>query len=294
MVQGVESDIRYQSYSPGFGSMEDSSVSNTFGQAYFNPVGVYTNGACYSACEVFAAHIQDYDVHCNTSQTHSRKAHRKTSQKKYHNSILELVLGARQLIRGGNYAAYDRIANYLGDVAKRQMDGKTYFISEPYSEFVSDESIDIPFVASGVDEIISFIKVNNLEGKKRGKQVFKTYRAITKVPTSNDRVSMMIADSYTVSGPSSGVGVYNFGSMSEQEGWNFNDGKWIIGDGISDYSGYMYSIVRVWLTAPVDSTISVSLDAVIDAYEDEGYFSLDMMDDFGEIFLWYLQRVIMV
>ncbi|KAH9276627.1 hypothetical protein BASA83_000756 [Batrachochytrium salamandrivorans] len=355
----------------GFGSMEDSSVSNTFGQAYFNPVGVYTNGACYSACEVFAAHIQDYGIGTVFGEDETTGGgganvffsddeyfidrplqyiadpftKKLTGKNPSHKFYTRISVGARQLIRGGNYAgqlvedegvksdvivrstiddilpggkgisAYDRIANYLGDVAKRQMDGKTYFISEPYSEFVSDESIDIPFVASGVDEIIVVHQGEQLGrwqgelsalhqdceitvktptglqdhlvtyiGKKRGKQVFKTYRAITKVPTSNDRVSMMIADSYTVSGPSSGVGVYNFGSMSEQEGWNFNDGKWIIGDGISDYSGYMYSIVRVWLTAPVDSTISVSLDAVIDAYEDEGYFSLDMMDDFGEIF----------
>ncbi|KAH6575551.1 hypothetical protein BASA60_004991 [Batrachochytrium salamandrivorans] len=46
----------------GFGSMDDSSTFNTFGQAYFNPVGVYTNGACYSACETFASHIQDHGI----------------------------------------------------------------------------------------------------------------------------------------------------------------------------------------------------------------------------------------
>ncbi|KAH9273213.1 hypothetical protein BASA83_004502 [Batrachochytrium salamandrivorans] len=56
-----------------------------------------------------------------------------------------------------------------------------------------------------------------------------------------------------------------------------------IGDGVSDYSGYMASTVRVWLSAPVGSRISVSLDATVDTHEDGGYFSLDMMDDSGEI-----------
>ncbi|KAH9267342.1 hypothetical protein BASA84_000676 [Batrachochytrium salamandrivorans] len=267
----------------GFGSMEDSSVSNTFGQA-------------------------------SSTAIHRRPFTKKlTGKNPSHKFYTRISVGARQLIRGGNYAGQlVEDEGVKSDVIVRS----TIDDILPGVEFVSDESIDIPFVASGVDEIIVVHQGEQLgrwqgelsalhqdceitvktsdrtagssgyvyRKETGGKQVFKTYRAITKVPTSNDRVSMMIADSYTVSGPSSGVGVYNFGSMSEQEGWNFNDGKWIIGDGISDYSGYMYSIVRVWLTAPVDSTISVSLDAVIDAYEDEGYFSLDMMDDFGEIF----------
>ncbi|KAH9263149.1 hypothetical protein BASA83_013515 [Batrachochytrium salamandrivorans] len=84
-------------------------------------------------------------VHWSTSQTHSRKS----SQEKPRAKILyRVTVGARQLVRGGNYAGelvedngvksdvivrsniadilpgdrgasnYDRIANYLGDVAK--------------------------------------------------------------------------------------------------------------------------------------------------------------------------------
>ncbi|KAH6586973.1 hypothetical protein BASA50_000022 [Batrachochytrium salamandrivorans] len=71
--------------------------------------------------------------------------------------------------------------------------------------------------------------------------------------------------------------------MSEQEGWNFNDGKWILGDGVSDYSGYMSSTIRVWLSAPVGSTISVLLDGIVDTHENDGYFSLVVIDDSGEI-----------
>ncbi|KAH6567881.1 hypothetical protein BASA62_005843 [Batrachochytrium salamandrivorans] len=262
----------------------------------FDIRGVYTNGACYSACEIFAAHIQDHGIGTvfgedettgggganvlssdddyftdRPLEIHRRPIQGKSSQEKtlVTKFYTRITVGARQLVRSGNYAgqlveddgvksdvivrstiddilpgdkgisAYDRIANYLGDVAKRQMDGKIYFISEPYSRVVFDDSIDIPFVASGVDEIIVVYQGEQLG---RGSRCFKTYREITRMPTSNDRVSMMTAESYTVSGPSSGVGVYNFGSMSEQEGWNFNDGKWIIGDGISDYSGYMYRL----------------------------------------------------
>ncbi|KAH9249114.1 hypothetical protein BASA81_013187 [Batrachochytrium salamandrivorans] len=256
----------------------------------------------------------------------------------------KITVGVRQLVRGGDYAgelvedngvrsnvivrpiiddillgdrgvsAYDCIADYLNDVAKRQADSKIYFISEPYNRATFDDLMDIPFVVSGVDEIIVVYQGEQLGkwerkspvlhksrvitvktpkglhdhlvtfiGTKRGKQIFKTHRQITRIPTSNDRVSMMTAKSYTVSGPSSGVGVYNFGSMSEQEGWNFNDGRWIIGDGVSDYSGYMSSTIRVWLTAPVGSTISVLLDGIVDTHENDGYFSLVVIDDSGEI-----------
>ncbi|KAH6559784.1 hypothetical protein BASA62_000178 [Batrachochytrium salamandrivorans] len=94
---------------------------------------------------------------------------------------------------------------------------------------------------------------------------------------------MMTANSYTASGLSPSVGVYSFGSTLEQEGWNFNNGEWVIGDGMSDYYGYMYSIIQVWLTAPVGSTISVSIDAIVDTYEDGGVFSLNMMDDSGKV-----------
>ncbi|KAH9264629.1 hypothetical protein BASA83_011881 [Batrachochytrium salamandrivorans] len=94
---------------------------------------------------------------------------------------------------------------------------------------------------------------------------------------------MMTTNSYTVSGPSPSTGVYNFGSTSEQEGWSFNNGEWIIGDGVSDYYGHMSSTVRVWLSAPVGSRISISLDATVDTHDDIWSFSLNMMDDSGEI-----------
>ncbi|KAH6568226.1 hypothetical protein BASA60_008737 [Batrachochytrium salamandrivorans] len=267
-----------------------------------------------------------------------------TGENSGHKFYTKITVGVRQLVRSGDYAGelvedngvksdvivrstiadilpgdtgasnYDRIANYLGDVAKRQADSKIYFISEPYNRATFDDLIYIPFVASGVDEIIVVYQGEQLGkwerkssalsqtdvitvktpkglqdhlitfiGKKRGTQVFKAHREITRIPTPNNRVSMMTAKSYTVLGPSSGVGVYSFGSMSEQEGWNFNDDKWVIGDGISDYSGYMSSIIRVWLSAPIGSRISVSLDATVDTPEDRGRFSLVVMDNFGKM-----------
>ncbi|KAH6560871.1 hypothetical protein BASA62_010234 [Batrachochytrium salamandrivorans] len=354
----------------GFGSMEDSSISNTFGQAYFNPVGVYTNGVCYSACEIFAAHIQDHGIGTIFGEDETtgggganvfssdddyftdrpleyiadpfkEKLTGKTSSQKFYTRV---TVGARQLVRGGKYAGelvedngvksdvivrstiadilpgdrgasnYDRIANYLGDVAKRQADSKIYFISEPYDRVTFEDSTNILFVASGVDEIMVVYQGEELGswkgespalhqthvitvktpkglqdhlvtfiGTKQGEQMFKTQRQITRIPTSNDRVSMMTVKSYTVLGPSSSTGVYSFGSMSEKDGWIFNDGKWTLGDGISDYSGYMYSTVRVWFTAPIGSRISISLDATVDTYESRGNFSLDMIDNFGKV-----------
>ncbi|KAH6560251.1 hypothetical protein BASA62_000220 [Batrachochytrium salamandrivorans] len=354
----------------GFGSMSDSSIFNTFGQVYFNPVGVYTDGACHSTCEAFAAQIQDHgigtifgedettggsganvlssdsDYFTNRPLEYSVDPFTKrlTGENSGQTFYTKITVGVRQLVRSGKYAgqlieddgvksdvvvrptiddillgdrgvsAYDRMADYLGDVAKRKMDKNVYFISEPYNRATFEDSIGIPFVASGVDEIIVVHQGKKLGkwkrkspdlhqtrvitvktpkglqdhlitfiGTKRGKQVFKTHRQITRMPTSNDRVSMMTAKFYTVSGPSSGVGVYNFGSMSEQEGWNFNDGKWIIGDGVSDYSGYMSSTIRVWLSAPVGSTITISLDGIVDTHEDEWRFGLNMMDNSGKM-----------
>ncbi|KAH6564847.1 hypothetical protein BASA60_010140 [Batrachochytrium salamandrivorans] len=318
----------------GLESLYESSVSNTFGQVYFNPVGVYTDGVCYSACEIFAAHIQDRDPF-------TKKLTGKTSGHKFYTKI---SVGSRQLVRGGNYAGqlveddgvkadvivrstvadilpgrgvstYDRIANYLDDVAKKQVDSNVYFGYEPYSQFIFEDSIDITVVASGVDEIIVVSRSETLGkwegkvstsrqdckitikipaglkdhlitfiGKKQGRQMFKTYREFTRTPTSNDRINMKTTNSYTVSGPSSSVGVYSFAPTPKKDGWNFSNGKWILGDGISDYSGYMYSTVRVWLTAPVGTRISVSIDATVDTDNDGGYFSLDMTNDSGEVF----------
>ncbi|KAH9277361.1 hypothetical protein BASA83_000228 [Batrachochytrium salamandrivorans] len=330
----------------GLESLYESSVSNTFGQVYFNPVGVYTDGVCYSACEIFAAHIQDRGIGTifgddETTDPFTKKLTGKTSGHKFYTKI---SVGSRQLVRGGNYAGqlveddgvkadvivrstvadilpgrgvstYDRIANYLDDVAKKQVDSNVYFGYEPYSQFIFEDSIDITVVASGVDEIIVVSRSETLGkwegkvstsrqdckitikipaglkdhlitfiGKKQGRQMFKTYREFTRTPTSNDRINMKTTNSYTVSGPSSSVGVYSFAPTPKKDGWNFSNGKWILGDGISDYSGYMYSTVRVWLTAPVGTRISVSIDATVDTDNDGGYFSLDMTNDSGEVF----------
>ncbi|KAH6577291.1 hypothetical protein BASA60_004102 [Batrachochytrium salamandrivorans] len=265
----------------GFGSPYDSSVSNTFGQAYFNPIGVYTNGACYSACETFSAQIQDYGIGTifgddKTTDPFKANLTEQSSGQKFYTRI---SVGARQLVRNGNYAGqlveddgvksdvivrsivadilpgyksvstYDRIANYLGDVATRQADSKVYFMSEPYDRATSDDSMSIPVVASGVDEITVVYQGETLGswkgessavrqsrditiktpkglhshlitfiGKKQGKQMFKTHRELVRIAASNDRVNMMTAKSHTVSGPSSSTGVYNFGSTSA-EGW---------------------------------------------------------------------------
>ncbi|KAH6563416.1 hypothetical protein BASA62_008628 [Batrachochytrium salamandrivorans] len=321
----------YSSRYSGLGSAYDSSVSNTFGQAYFNPVGVYTDGMCYSACEVFAAQIQDHKIGtvfgedettggggANVLSSHdelfhgsSIAIHRRPIQGKSHRKKTLATHSIPELVA---VSTYDRISEYLSDVAKKQADKNVYFEYEPHSQSVFNDSMDVTVVASGVDEIIVVSQGKQLGewrgelstsrqdckitvktptglrdhmitfiGKKQGTQVFKTHREFTRVPTLDNRVNMMTTNSYTVSGLSPSVGVYSFAPMSEKEGWNFNNGKWILGDGVSDYSGYMHSTVRAWLSAPVGSTISVSIDAIVDTYESGGFFSLNMMDDSGEV-----------
>ncbi|KAH9274173.1 hypothetical protein BASA83_003477 [Batrachochytrium salamandrivorans] len=173
----------------GFGSPYDSSVSNTFGQAYFNPIGVYTNGACYSACETFSAQIQDYGIGTifgDDKTTGGGGANVFFSDDDYftsrplqyiadpfkanltgknpgHKFHTRVSVSVRQLVRGGNYAGelveddgvksnvivrpiisdvilgkrgvstYDRISEYLSDVAKKQADKNVYFEYEPHS-----------------------------------------------------------------------------------------------------------------------------------------------------------------
>jgi hypothetical protein len=36
--------------------------SNPYGAAYVKPVGVFTNGNCFSACELFSGNIQDNEI----------------------------------------------------------------------------------------------------------------------------------------------------------------------------------------------------------------------------------------
>ncbi|KAH6562807.1 hypothetical protein BASA60_010982 [Batrachochytrium salamandrivorans] len=295
----------------GLGSIYDSSISNTFGQAYFNPTHSRESSqektlTTDSIPELLLVLVNWFEVENTQGQLVEDDGVK--SDVVVRSTIDDILPGDTGI------SAYNRISDYLRDVAKRQANSKVYFMSEPYDRVTFEDLIDVPVVASGVDEIIVVyqgetlgswkgvsstvrqdyvIKVKTPKGlhghlvtfigKKQGRQMFKTYRQITRISTSNDRVNMMTAKSYTVSGPSSSVGVYSFGSTSEQEGWNFNNGRWILGDGVSDYSGYMYSTVRVWLSAPVGTRISVSIDATVDTDEDGGYFSLDTMDDFGKV-----------
>ncbi|KAH9270078.1 hypothetical protein BASA83_007751 [Batrachochytrium salamandrivorans] len=139
-------------------------------------------------------------------------------------------------------------------------------------------SMNIPFVASGVDEIIVVYQGEQL-GKWQGKlSAVRQSRDIT-IKTPKGLYSHLI----TFIGKKAGKADVQDTQRNKKEGWNFNNGRWILGDSVSDYSGYMYSTVRVWLSAPVGSRISVSLDATVDTYEDRGHFSLDMMDDFGKV-----------
>ncbi|KAH6584431.1 hypothetical protein BASA61_007459 [Batrachochytrium salamandrivorans] len=298
----------------GFGSPYDSSVSNTFGQAYFNPIGVYTNGACYSACETFSAQIQDYGIgtifgddkttgggganvfFSDDDYFTSRplqyiadpfKANL-TEQSSGQNSIPELVLvlvnwfemattqvNLLRMMESNlmSLSAPLLLIFYLVIRASQPMtvlpttwvmwqqgkrDSKVYFMSEPYDRATSDDSMSIPVVASGVDEITVVYQGETLGSWKGESSAFRVH---------------LLVPVFTI-----------LDQRQQKDGWNFNNGKWTIGDGVSDYSGYTSSTVRVWLSAPVGSKISVSLNAVVDTYEHDGYFSLDMMDDSGELF----------
>ncbi|OAJ42976.1 hypothetical protein BDV3_001897 [Batrachochytrium dendrobatidis] len=51
-------DSRYTN----IGQFTTVEVANSYGQAYTKPMGVFTDGNCFSACELFSANIQDYDA----------------------------------------------------------------------------------------------------------------------------------------------------------------------------------------------------------------------------------------
>lgn len=44
------------------GTISNKAEINDLGMVYFKPVAVFVNSKCYSACEVFAAQVQDHDV----------------------------------------------------------------------------------------------------------------------------------------------------------------------------------------------------------------------------------------
>ncbi len=46
------------SFSPSL-ALTDRDQADYFGQVYVKPVAVFTNAQCYSACDMFAAHMQD-------------------------------------------------------------------------------------------------------------------------------------------------------------------------------------------------------------------------------------------
>ncbi|EGF76336.1 expressed protein [Batrachochytrium dendrobatidis JAM81] len=44
------------------GDFDTAEATNTYGQAYVRPMGVFTDGNCFSACELFSANVQNYDA----------------------------------------------------------------------------------------------------------------------------------------------------------------------------------------------------------------------------------------
>ncbi|KAH6560501.1 hypothetical protein BASA60_000239 [Batrachochytrium salamandrivorans] len=163
---------------------------NTLGQAYVRPMGVFNDGQCYSACDMFSANIQGHDagiIFGEEGQTGAGGANildldpyltlfNPTDFKpypytkeltwaptggKYHNM---LSVGIRQSVRNGRYEGQlIEDTGIKADVIVRpQVSGqnKLHFISEPSTKDVHSGPLQFSSEIAGIEEIT----VQSLDG----------------------------------------------------------------------------------------------------------------------------------
>ncbi|KAH6568543.1 hypothetical protein BASA62_005393 [Batrachochytrium salamandrivorans] len=162
---------------------------NTLGQAYVRPMGVFNDGQCYSACDMFSANIQGHDagiIFGEEGQTGAGGANildldpyltlfNPTDFKpypytkeltwaptggKYHNM---LSVGIRQSVRNGRYEGQlIEDTGIKADVIVRPQSGqnKLHFISEPSTKDVHSGPLQFSSEIAGIEEIT----VQSLDG----------------------------------------------------------------------------------------------------------------------------------
>ncbi|KAH9268100.1 hypothetical protein BASA83_009489 [Batrachochytrium salamandrivorans] len=213
-------------------------------------------------------------------------------------AIADMIVRARveDLLPNPNHnSQYDRIADALDSIGRGTGQNELYFVAEPFDLEITGTFLNIQAELAGISEIfvlngdgatvanvmnvpkdtkyfnitadIEVSRIGNrnivIIGNAFGKQVLKTYRSLRVNPKSADYIPIGPTTSWTLQGPTPSVGVYNYGSTSEENGWHILNGSWTIGNGKS-YALHVNSTLEAFFTAPIGTNITISLDMDID------------------------------
>ncbi|KAH6576034.1 hypothetical protein BASA60_004694 [Batrachochytrium salamandrivorans] len=155
---------------------------NTLGQAYVRPLGLFNDGMCYSACDMFSANIQghgagvifgeegqtgagganilDLDPALITLSPNDFKPYPYTkeltwapTEGKYYN---RLSVGIRQSPNSTTNTQYDRIADNLARIGQKSGQSKLHFVCEPFEIEKPLGKFPLAVEAAGIDEFTVF------------------------------------------------------------------------------------------------------------------------------------------
>ncbi|XJO74654.1 hypothetical protein BDV3_005446 [Batrachochytrium dendrobatidis] len=199
---------------------------------------------------------------------------------------------------------YDRIADNLSRIGKTNGQADTMFVAEPFSIEANMGEFKLGAEVSGIEDItitsddgkkvlatqkltsdhhnvtISSKSIGSeigtqriaIIGSTKGKQIIKTYRIVRVVPTDEQRVHIATTP-FTFNGTSSSVGLFNNAETAPGDGWNLNNGKWIVGNGTL-YNNNVVTSLEVFMTAPVGTQVSLNLDVNLDCEKEFDYLGL--------------------
>ncbi|KAH9271847.1 hypothetical protein BASA83_005949 [Batrachochytrium salamandrivorans] len=191
---------------------------------------------------------------------------------------------------------YDRIAESLARIGKKNGQSKLHFVCEPFEIETPLGRFSLEVESAGIEKFIvlqadgktviakkkkwSFTKKqkfsisvsaagsalgNNritIVGKTAGVQVLKTIRNVRIIPT-NDKYMKISTREFIFEDISDSVGLYQSPTTAPADGWNNLKGKWMIGNGIK-YAKNIDSFLEAFFTSPVGTKINIGLNAVFD------------------------------
>ncbi|KAH6583867.1 hypothetical protein BASA61_007825 [Batrachochytrium salamandrivorans] len=157
--------------------------ANTLGQAYVRPMGVFNDGRCYSSCDVFSGAIQSHGVGTVFGEDDFQKfpftQELTNGSTTYANA---LTVGVTKTIRIGLYngqeiedlgvkadvvfrprwsdlqpnsttnSQYDRIAEHLARIGRKNGQSKLHFVSEPFEIVKPLGKFSLDVETAGIDE----------------------------------------------------------------------------------------------------------------------------------------------
>ncbi|KAH9247514.1 hypothetical protein BASA81_014899 [Batrachochytrium salamandrivorans] len=188
---------------------------------------------------------------------------------------------------------YDRIAEHLARIGRKNGQSKLHFVSEPFSIVKPLGKFSLSVETAGIDEFTVLRRWKDcgrstkvatkkhrlslpvsaaattlgnsqitIVGKAAGKQVLKTIRSVRSIPT-DDKYMKIGTPGFTFSGLSESVGLYQSSVTAPADGWNNLNGPWMIGNGVK-YAKNVESSLEAFFTSPVGTKVNVGLDVALD------------------------------